>query len=978
MGPIMPKLLHAFFFESCCDDLTLNRRAIQDKKATYTYYEMKIRAEEIAACLYDAGIGKGDIVALMTDRGFDAIAAVYGIMSIGAVYMPVDRSFPIDRIAYMHDIAKCRFILTDDVSRVQGLPQSIMRLDLSAARDKRLTYDPDAVGPEDLAYVLFTSGSTGRPKGVMIRHSSAVARINWIIERFGPEDLALVLGSTSYSFDISILELFAPFGCGGALAIVDSPLSLVDEKQRPNVTLINSAPSALSAVLAVTNLPASVRACILVGEVLHGSLARSLYHQGVARVFNLYGPTEDTIYSTEYLIPPDTGDSVPIGVPLPGTEVIIVDDNLHPVVDGEQGELCLIGVGQAVGYINRPDLTDERFLICGSGPHKGKRMYRTGDRACLLSSGELHCLGRMDSQVKIDGHRIELSEIESVMIALPEVSQAAVIVAEFGHQRPGLAAYIVAAEKEKDNAELIARIQQQISSKLPPYMYPVSYRVLDAFPMTTSGKLDKKALPPPLEKEEENIGDSVSTALKNVLGRTNFPDNVSIFAQGANSLDIVWIVAQLRQLTGKFIAISEVLQCPTPDGLRRLVQRAMQCQTSDSLVAVDPMYITQAQRQMWLAQKMADDPKAYLLFINVVADCTSIELAEALQTIIRRHISLHTEIVLESDRLCRVLISNHSPVQVNDQEIDWNEAVKWHLGDKNPFSVFIFKQPEGVVARIVANHSAFDRWSLSVLRDELVTLLNGKTPASLGQCVAPPHDEESDSDFIRRLADELAFAQTIKWPAVPLSGSTAYVFCCELTASVACQLHATAKKQGLTIASVCFGIFAECASIQTKINELSIGITLADRHLGNLYAIDCHVNTLPLFWSRSFGKTLIERLTMAGQRVFDHFTHSHIGIEPILFEVRQRRKEPNWVPFSLAYGYHSESSAEMSDVVQVAFHPNSFARLPLTLWIEERDSKLYAVWTANSSLFYPREIEEWHQCFLDIITRLPKTQDGGK
>ncbi|RFA30228.1 hypothetical protein CAI21_06290 [Alkalilimnicola ehrlichii] len=956
-------------FQICRDAGILTRRAIRDNGQDFSYEDLLARSEEVAAFLSAAGVRQGDVVALMARRGFDAVAAVYGIMVLGAVYMPVDRAFPRDRVAYMLETASCRYLLTDDIACAQGLPESVARLPLNRAGGERLGYDPAVVAPDDLAYVLFTSGSTGRPKGVMIRHRSAARRMVWARERFGP-DLALVLGSTSYAFDISILELFAPLGCGGALEIVDSALSLAEEHVGREVTLVNCAPSALSAVLSLTRLPPTVQTVILVGEVLHGRLARRLYDQGVRRVFNLYGPTEDTIYSTEYLVPRDVGDSVPIGMPLPGTEAVVMDTDLQPVADGALGELCLLGEGQAAGYINRPDLTDERFVTCTAPPYVGKRMYRTGDRAHRLPSGDLHCLGRLDDQVKIDGHRIELSEIAHVIMSVPDVAQATVIVAQFGAQRLGLAAYVVPTQGNSNEEDLLESIKGQVAAKLPVYMHPLSYDLLPSFPTTTSGKLDKNALPPPSAGRGSSATDMVDEALQAVLGRSDLPASAPIFLHGASSMDLVRIIAYLREASGRAVALAAAFRAASPDGLRQLLANAKESPSRLASIKPDPMAVTQAQRQMWLAQEMAEDPVAYLLFVEVETTLPPEALALAVREVVARHPSLHTAIALDEENLRRMAIdAAEDPVCTCEEDHGWEGAVDRHLSSAYPFTAAITKIPGGAAARIVADHAIFDRWSLNILRDELAAHLAGQALPPLPSLRVPVRDAEDDAAFIERLSVELAQAQLLAWAAT--DARAAHILREPLSDTAVAAIRRAAGALNLTAAAVGFGLFAECASMLTGVGDLSIGITLVDRHQGNINAIDCHVNTLPIYWSRAFGVTLEERLDAAGRRVFYHVAHSHVGIESVLSAVRTRRGEPGWVPYAIAYGWHSESpDTTAGSPIIVRFRPNPSARLPLTLWLEERGGHVDAVWTAHPACFETMRLKTWHRTFENIAGKL--------
>ncbi|CAO3452556.1 amino acid adenylation domain-containing protein [Azospirillum largimobile] len=501
-GTAYAESLHGRFFERCNERGMQNRIALRSTDRQWSYGKLLARIEEISGALDEAGVRKGDIVALAACRTFDAIAAVYAVMALGAVYLPIDKQFPQDRVAYMVGISSGRWLVTDEPDRYAGQAPSCRILPLNDLAGPRRPCDPTAVAADDLAYVMFTSGTTGRPKGVMATHGSGARLLDWALDRFSQEDLHCALGATSFSFDVSIFEIFAPLACGGSLFLVNSILSLADLPQSSAITLINAVPSALTALLAFPLPLRAVRACLLAGEPVHAPLVRQLHRAGIARVYNLYGPTEDTVFSTEHLIDHDVGDEIPIGTPIPGHEFLIVDANLSPVPPGEAGELCLSGAGLAKGYINRPDLTAERFLPCPGEPRRGAIMYRTGDRVRLGRDGLLHFIGRLDSQIKLRGHRIELEEITQVIVSVPGVAQASTqlrdLVRGSDQGRETIVAYVVTQPDCCDQAGVRDAIQDAVARRLPIYMRPRHFVFLDAFPLSTSGKLESRHLPAPI------------------------------------------------------------------------------------------------------------------------------------------------------------------------------------------------------------------------------------------------------------------------------------------------------------------------------------------------------------------------------------------------------------------------------------------------------------------------------------------------
>ena len=422
----------------------------------------------------------------------------------------------------------------------------------------------------NLAYVIYTSGSTGKPKGVAIEHSNVVTFVQWALSVFSPEDIAGVLASTSICFDLSIFELFATLSGGGCAIIVENILHLPEVPSSVNVTLINTVPSALNELLHSHRLPASVRTVNLAGEALPHALVERIYEQEtVQRVFNLYGPSEDTTYSTYTLIERNT-PTITIGRPIANTQVYILDAHLQPLPVGIAGELYLSGDGLARGYLHRPELTNERFITNPFRQQPGQpggRMYKTGDMARYLPDGSIEFLGRVDHQVKIRGFRIELGEIVETIKHYAGVRETVVMAREETGGDKRLVAYVVAQD---DQPFSVQALRAYLQDKLPGYMIPAAFMVLAALPLTPNGKIDRKALPAPTYATNDGKTASDESAeaplmtihhqlikiweeLLNVhpIGiRDNF------FALGGHSLLAARLLAEIEQVSGKRLPLA--------------------------------------------------------------------------------------------------------------------------------------------------------------------------------------------------------------------------------------------------------------------------------------------------------------------------------------------------------------------------------------------------------------------------------------
>ncbi|MFF7192052.1 amino acid adenylation domain-containing protein, partial [Streptomyces sp. NPDC008222] len=470
-----------------------------------SYREVNERANRLARLLVGQGAGPERFVAVALPRSADLVIALLAVVKTGAAYVPIDPDYPADRIAYILQDAGPMCVITVGGSGVE-LPAGTNRvvldhpatrraLDVQAAGDLTDAERIAPLTPDTPAYVIYTSGSTGRPKGVVVEHRSVVNLLAWADRRFQFGRLSRVVASTSLNFDVSVFEVFGPLVAGGRIEVVQDLLSLGDLE--PGVlagSLVSGVPSAFSHLLAGALSDARPRAVALAGEGLAAHTVRDIQAaMPGARVANIYGPTEATVYTTYWHT--DAGADIdttpPIGRPIDNVSTYVLDAGLCPVPVGVAGELYIAGAGLARGYLNRPGLTAERFVADPFGV-PGSRMYRTGDLVRWGAVGELEYLGRVDDQVKVRGFRIELGEIESVLAGHPDVAQAAVVVRE---DRPGdrrLVGYVVPAAGAVLDPQVL---RGHVAKAVPDYMVPSAVVVLDVLPLTPNGKLDRRALP---------------------------------------------------------------------------------------------------------------------------------------------------------------------------------------------------------------------------------------------------------------------------------------------------------------------------------------------------------------------------------------------------------------------------------------------------------------------------------------------------
>ncbi|MGP3966667.1 amino acid adenylation domain-containing protein [Streptomyces sp. 6N223] len=559
-----------------------------------TYAELHERANRLARLLLDRGAGPESVVGLLLPRSAGTLVAMLAVLKTGAAYLPLDPGYPAERLRFMVKDAEPVCVLTDTAidSYVASGSTTTIRLDDPAIAGELERFSPtapsDADRPEPLrpshpAYVIYTSGSTGTPKGVVVPHRGVVALVDWAAAEFGAESLAHTLTATSFSFDVSVAEIFPALAGGGSVEVVGSLLSLLDgDPPSWSGGLLCAIPSVFSTLMETGGLEVSATTLSMAGEALPASLAARIREiLPGTRLLNAYGPTEATVYATAAAVPaPAVPEGAPpIGRPLGHVRAYVLDSSLQQVEAGRQGELYLAGDGLARGYLRRPGLTAERFVADPFGP-PGERMYRTGDLARWRPDGLLDFLGRADAQVKVNGFRIELGEVEAVLARHPAVTE---VMACVRRGRSGddarLVAYLVPAE----GARVPGRhaLRDWAAERLPAHLVPAELKAATALPRTGSGKLDREKPPTgvrpldadlpvaqePLEADARE--EQVARAFREVLRLPEVATDVSFFDLGGDSVMSIQLLSRLRRV-GLVLTPQDVLEHKTVRALARV------------------------------------------------------------------------------------------------------------------------------------------------------------------------------------------------------------------------------------------------------------------------------------------------------------------------------------------------------------------------------------------------------------------------
>ncbi|MGW7147131.1 amino acid adenylation domain-containing protein, partial [Streptomyces sp. NPDC054878] len=588
---------------------TPDTTAVHFKGVDLSYAQLNARANRLARYLIGRGAGPEDTVALVLPRSADALVAMLAVLKSGAAYLPVDPRYPAERIAHMLTDARPAVVLTVEAERDRVPRAALVLEDLAAA----LAHEPetevtDAHRPRPLrpahpAYVIYTSGSTGQPKGVTVTHAAVAGHLRWMAGEYPLDGTDRVLVRTAFSFDAAVWETWLPLVTGAAAHVVSDDVAtdahqLADHISDNGITVVQVVPSLLSELCAAAVAAGAttvLRRLFVGGEPLPASLAELAQETWHVPCVNLYGPTESTVQVTHYearlsALGSDGRDDayLPVGRPVRNVHAYILDDRLRPVPVGVPGELYLTGDQLARGYAGRPGLTSERFVADPFGP-PGARMYRTGDLMRRRREGDLEFLGRVDEQVKLRGFRVELGEVEAVLMAQWQVARAAAVVRE---DRPGdrrLVAYVVPAD---GNPLDLDELRGRLASALPDFMVPTALVALDTFPLTPNGKLDRRALPAvelrggagraPRNPQEE----ALCGLFAEVLGVTGVGIDDSFFDLGGHSLLAIRLLTRIRTVFGVRVSLRALFEAPT---VARLVQRFDGDDMGDGLAVLMPM-----------------------------------------------------------------------------------------------------------------------------------------------------------------------------------------------------------------------------------------------------------------------------------------------------------------------------------------------------------------------------------------------------
>ncbi|MRN57063.1 non-ribosomal peptide synthetase [Paenibacillus monticola] len=727
---------------------TPNKKAVSFHDHSLTYAELNAKANRFANHLRRQGVTRNSLVGIHLGHSLEMLVALLGILKAGGAYVPIDPSYPVNRIQHILDDSGVRIVITDRPF-ASGISYTGQLLDLNASLAKDMTNLELVNVLSDTAYVIYTSGSTGQPKGAVIEHRGLVNYIWWAQATYLPDEDDVIALYSSLSFDLTVTSIFSPLVAGREVVIYaenDGEFILDRILQEKRVTVVKTTPAHLALLKERDSLQDSVRRWIIGGEDLKTEVARKIVENsgGNVTVFNEYGPTETVVGCMIHRYEPtlDTGTSVPIGQPISNTQIYLLDRDGQPVPTGAAGELYISGYGVARGYLNRPELTAERFL---SNPFLlGNRIYKTGDLAIRTKSGQITYLGRLDHQVKIRGHRIELGEIENCLLQHRSVSDAVVMDYTDVNGAKHLVAYLVSGKEVVSAFEL----RQHIMEALPSYMVPTYFVLLEQLPLTANGKIDRVALPDPIETAiidelsallDETVEALLVQAVRDVLRIESVTATDNFYQLGGDSVKAIQVVNKLRQANIQILT-KEVLAYPV---IRELAIIATSSSHAKYPQTPASGTLTPTPIMSWFFSQKFANPHHWnqSVLLKLKRHLTSEQLRQSIKLLIQHHDSLRLyydeerQALTYLERVPESFLETHDlsalrPVELHDKLREVAQACKASIRlTEGPLlrAALLDLGSQGQRLLLTAHHLVVDSVSWQILLEDLAALLEGNS-----------------------------------------------------------------------------------------------------------------------------------------------------------------------------------------------------------------------------------------------------------
>ncbi|HEX2202009.1 MAG TPA: amino acid adenylation domain-containing protein [Longimicrobium sp.] len=918
-----------------------------------TYGELNGRVNQLARHLRKLGVGPEVRVGVLMERTEELIVALLAVQKAGGAYVPLDPNYPAERVAFMLEDTGVPVLLTQErlLPRLPELAARVVPVDAAWPEiAKESDANPENLArPENVGYFIYTSGSTGRPKGIQLEHRSAAIVLQWLRDELSDELRKRVLASTSICFDVSIAEIFGTLSWGGTIVLVKNALSLSTLEH--DVYMASMVPSAAAELLRLGGIPSTLRSMNLGGEPVKPSLSNDLYKTGhVEQVINFYGPSEDTTY-TSYLYIPKNTQRMTVGRPVANTQLWVLDRHLRPCPVGVPGELYIGGHGVTRGYHARFAMTAEKYLPDPFSAEPGARMYRTGDLCRYLPDGQVEYYGRLDTQVKIRGHRVEVGEVEATLATHPQLAESAVVVRDDRSGMARLVAYYVPELPAPPLSELRAYLKE----RLPEYMVPTAWVRMDALPHTPNGKVDRRSLPEPDQREQQGAFQPPRTPTEQVLaaiwsevlgvekvGRTD-----NFFELGGHSLVATQVMSRLREAFRLDLPLRVLFDASTVEALAEAVEAARREAEQMNEVPLQRVEregdvpLSFAQERLWFIEKLQPGTSTYNMpmVVELKGEVDPDAFRLALTELVARHETLRTTFSVRDGQPVQVINPaadlplpvvdlSHLPLELAEKEakeVLRAEALAPFDLERGPVirARLVHLQERRWLLAVSMHHICSDGWSMNVLFAELADLYHGHVAGEPARLPELPVQYADYAAWQRRWLSggrlekqlgywrgKLAGAQPLELftdrprPGVQSFRGRSHGF--ELPLALVDELEAMGRREGTTMFMTLLAAFKVLLLRYTDQLDVVVGSPIAGRNRNELEGlIGFFVNTLPLRTDLSGDPTFIEVLKRVRETTLDAYAHQDVPFERLVDALKVERSLSRHPVFQVSFTVQS-------------------------------------------------------------------------
>ncbi len=1028
--------IHQIFEEQV--ERTPDAVAVVFENQQLTYYELNYRANQLAHYLCSLGVGADVLVGICVERSLEMVVGLLGILKAGGAYVPLDPEYPQERLSFMLEDAQLSVLLTQQ-QLVECVPKHQARVvcldtDWEKIAQNSESNPLNAATPNNLAYVIYTSGSTGKPKGVLVNHYNVVRLFEatelWY--HFNSQDVWTLFHS--YAFDFSVWEIWGALLYGGRLVVVPylmtrSPESFYKLLCQEKVTILNQTPSAFRQLIQAEQSQATVgdlklRLVIFGGEALDLLSLKPWFERHgdqSPQLVNMYGITETTVHVTyRPLSKADLNCTASvIGRPIPDLQMYLLDKHLQPVPIGVPGEMYIGGAGVARGYLNRPELTAGRFIFNPFNDNPKAILYKSGDLARYLPNGELEYLGRIDQQVKIRGFRIELGEIEALLVQHPAVLESVVVVREDEPSDKRLVAYVIPKVEQSSQAGELRRF---LKEKLPEYMVPNAFVMLESLPLTLNGKVDRRALrPPDLDSELKDKYVAPRTPVEEILvqiwaqvlkvEQVGIHDN--FFELGGHSLLATQLVSRIGNIFKVELPLRSLFVAATVAELAQSIQQLQQQNLELTSLPILPrardaeLPLSFAQNRLWFLDQFEPNSALYNipLALCLVGTLNQAALEQSLQEIIHRHEALRTNLITVDGKPSQIIQTQTnwtlSIVELKHLSTTEQEIASKLLAQQQAIQPFGLATEALVRATLVVlnntehmllvsmHHVVSDGWSIGVFVQELSALYNAYSQGQPSP-LAPLPIQYADFAIWQRhwLQGNVLQSQLSYWqqqlasapallslptdrprPSVQTFTGAYQEFA--LSVELTNGLTQLSQQQGATLFMTLLAAFDTLLYRYTGVADILVGSPIANRNRSEIEGlIGFFINTLVLRTDLSGNPSFSELLTRVREMAMDAYSHQDLPFE-MLVETLQPQRDLSHTPlFQVMFVLQNApiSTIELTGLtISLLPTESATAKFDLTLAMQNTPTGLVGVWEYNTDLFDAGTIERMTDHFVTLL-----------